>query len=41
MWVHPMSIKRPEFGILSHLYTMQPEEEDKVNGVLRMNVQQF
>jgi hypothetical protein len=41
MWVHPLSIKRLEFGILSHLYTDLLEDEEKVCRVFRMNVQQF
>jgi hypothetical protein len=29
MWVHPINIKRPEFGILSHLYPDLVEDEEK------------
>jgi hypothetical protein len=33
-WVHPTNIKRPEFGIFSHLYPNVLEDEDKFHGFL-------
>ena len=41
MWVHLINIKRPEFGIFSHLYPDLLEDEEKCHGVLRMNIEQF
>ena len=41
MWVHPINIKRPEFGILSHLYRDLLEDEEKFHGFFRMNIDQF
>jgi len=41
MWADPLSIKRLEFGILSHLYMSLLEDEEKVDGVFRMVIQQF
>jgi hypothetical protein len=41
MWVHPVSIKKQEFRILSHLYMNLLEDEEKVYGVFRMNIQWF
>jgi len=41
MSVHPINIKRPEFGIFSHLYPDLLEDEDRFHGVLRMNIKQF
>jgi hypothetical protein len=41
MWVHPISIKRPEFGIFSHLYPDLLEDEEKFHGFFRMNIEQF
>jgi hypothetical protein len=35
MWVHPINIKRPEFGIFSHLYRDLLEDEDKFLGPFR------
>jgi len=41
MWVHPINIKRPEFGISSHLYPDLLEDEEKFHGIFRMNIEQF
>jgi hypothetical protein len=41
MWVHPITIKRPEFRIFSHLYPDLLENEEKVHGFFRMNIEQF
>jgi len=41
MWVHPINIKRPEFGIFSHLYRDLLEDEEKFHGFFRMNIKQF
>jgi prolipoprotein diacylglyceryltransferase len=41
MWVHPIRIKRPEFGIFSHLYWGLLEDEQKFHGFFRMNFEQF
>ena len=41
MWVHPINIKRPEFGIFSHLYPYLLENEEKFHGVFRVNIEQF
>ena len=41
MWVHLINIKRPEFGIFSHLYLDLLEDEEKFHGFLRMNIEQF
>jgi hypothetical protein len=41
MWVHPINIKRPEFGIFSHLYPDLLEDEEKFRGFFRMNIEQF
>jgi len=42
MWVHPINIKRPEFGTFSHLYRDLLKDEEKFHGVFfRMNVEQF
>ena len=41
MWVHPINIKRPEFGIFSHLYSDLLEDEEKFHGFFRMNIEQF
>ena len=40
-WVHPINIKRPEFGIFSHLYPDLLEDEEKFRGFFRMNIEQF
>jgi len=34
MWVHPINIKRPEFGIFSHLYQDLIEDGEKLCGFL-------
>jgi hypothetical protein len=34
MWLHPIYIKRPEFGIFSHLYRDLLEDEEKFLGLL-------
>jgi len=41
MWVHPINIKRPEFGIFSQLYLDLLEDEEKFHGFFRMNIEQF
>jgi len=41
MWVHLINIKRPEFGIFSHLYWDMLEGEEKFHGFFRMNIEQF
>ena len=41
MWVHPISIKRPDFEIFSHLYPDLLEDEVKFHGFLRINIEQF
>jgi len=40
-WVHPINIKRPEFGIFGHLYRDLLEDEEKLHGFFRMNIEQF
>jgi hypothetical protein len=35
MWLHPISIKRPEFGTFSHLYRDLLEDEEKFLGPFR------
>ena len=32
MWVHPIKIKIPEFGIFCHLYRNMLEDEEKFDG---------
>ena len=32
IWVHPINIKRPEFGIFSHFYPDLLEDEEKFHG---------
>jgi hypothetical protein len=39
--VHPINIRRPEFGIFSHIYPDLLEDEQKFNGFFRMNIEQF
>ena len=39
--MHPINIKRQEFGIFSHLYPDLLEDEEKFHGVLRLNIEQF
>jgi hypothetical protein len=34
MWVHPINIKRQEFGILSHIFPDLLEDEEKFHGFL-------
>jgi len=41
MWMHPINIKRPEFGVFSHLYPDLLENEEKFHGFFRMNIKQF
>jgi hypothetical protein len=41
IWVHPINIKRPEFGIFCHLYGYMLEDEEKFHGFFRMNIDQF
>jgi hypothetical protein len=41
MWVHPINIKGPEFGIFSHLYPDLLEDEEKFHGFFRINIEQF
>ena len=41
MWVHPIDIKRPDFEIFSHLHPDLLEDEEKLHGFLRMNIEQF
>jgi hypothetical protein len=35
MWVHPINIKRPEFGVFSHIYPDLLEDEDKFYGFFK------
>jgi len=41
MWVHPINIQRPGFEIFSHLYPDLLEDEGKVHGFFKMNIEQF
>jgi len=41
MRMHPIKIKRPEFGIFSRLYWDLIEDEEKFHGVCRTNIEQF
>ena len=41
MRMHLINIKRPEFGIFSHLYPDLLEDEEKFHGFFRMNIHQF
>jgi hypothetical protein len=41
MWVHPINIKRPEFGIFCHVYRNMLEDEETFHGFFRMNIVQF
>jgi hypothetical protein len=41
MWENPINIKRPEFGIFSHLHRDLLEDEKKFHDVFRMNIDQF
>ena len=39
--MHLINIKRPEFGIFSHLYPDLLEDKEKFHGFFRMNIEQF
>jgi hypothetical protein len=39
--VHSINIKRPEFGIFSHLYWYLLKDEEKCRGFFRMTIEQF
>jgi len=41
VWVHPINVKRPEFGLFSHLYLDLLKDEEKFHGFFRMNIEQF
>jgi hypothetical protein len=41
MWVHPINIKRPEFGKFSHIYPYLLEDEEKFHGFYKLNIEQF
>ena len=41
MWGHQINIKRPEFGIFSHLCPDLLEDEEKFHGFFRMNIEQL
>jgi hypothetical protein len=41
MWVHPINIKRPEFGIFSHAHLDLLGDEEKFHGFFRINIEQF
>jgi len=41
MWVHPRNIKRPEFGIFSHLCPDLLKDGERFHGFFRMNIEQF
>ena len=41
MWVHPINIKRPEYGIFCHIYRNMLEDEEKFHDFFRMNIEQF
>jgi hypothetical protein len=38
MWVHPINITRPEFGIFSHIYPDLLKDEEKFHGFFKINV---
>jgi hypothetical protein len=40
-WVHPINVKRPEFGIFCHVYRNMVEDEEKFHGFFRMDIEQF
>jgi len=40
-WVHPINIKRPEFGIFSHFYQDLFEDEENFHDFFRINSEQF
>jgi hypothetical protein len=39
--VHPINIKRPDFGIFSHFYPDLLKDEEKFHGFFGMNIEQF
>jgi hypothetical protein len=39
--VHPINIRRPEFGISNHFYPDLLEDEENCHGFSRMNTEQF
>jgi hypothetical protein len=39
--LHPINIKRPEFGTFKHLYLDLLEHEEKFHGFFRMNIEYF
>ena len=41
MWGNPINMKRPEFGIFSHLYRVLLDDEEKLHGFFRINIEQF
>jgi len=41
MWVHPINIKRPEFGIFSHLTWICSMMKRILMAISRMNIEQF
>jgi len=41
MWVHPINIKRQEFGIFSQLCLVLLKDEEKFHGFFRMNIEQL
>jgi hypothetical protein len=41
MWVRPINITRPKFGIFCHLYRNMLEDEEKFHGFFSMNIEQF
>ena len=41
MWVHPINIKRTEFGIFCHSYRNMLKNEEKFRGFFRMIIEQF
>jgi len=40
-WVHPINIKRPEFGIFNHLCRDLLEDKENFHSFFRMNIDQF
>jgi hypothetical protein len=41
MWGHLINIKRPEFGMFSHVYSDLLQEKEKFYVFLKMKVEQF
>jgi hypothetical protein len=41
MWVHPINIDRPEFGIFSHIHPDLLGDEEKFHGFFKKNIEQF